>query len=199
MNCINGQLVVQFDTSHNKVVGKGFNGIDIIRPDMWLYSHGDAETHTKFDENHNKLETDPQICTVIHANSKYPYKVGDRLFVHYMAYETAEKHDDGYWIDAYFVFFTIEQDGKIKPVKDLYLAEPVFEQEKVTDGGIIIQGGKKDNLRLKIVVVPENNVFDVGDTVLSIDKNNYTIKYQDKEYVKIMEHEIVGKILDKAS
>jgi co-chaperonin GroES (HSP10) len=47
--------------------------------------------------------------------------------------------------------------------------------------------------------VPENNVFDVGDTVLSIDKNNYTIKYQDKEYVKIMEHEIVGKILDKAS
>jgi len=89
--CIGKKLYVRFDPDHNKVFELGDTGVKLIRPDQWL--HRDEEGKQTFQENTNYLETKPQVCEVLMANDNYPYKVGDKLFCHYMAYETAQNGD----------------------------------------------------------------------------------------------------------
>lgn len=193
----NDKICVSWNRDHNKVIGKGLNGLDLIRADMWLNKEAeeDENSTSRFNENENYLETNPQICTVLHANAKLKYKPGDRLFVHYMAWEWSERTEYGSVIDTNYIFFQIMDDGSFETVNDLYLGEPIYSNEEI-QGGIILLGGKKDNLRVKITHVPimENSrpVCAVGDTVVSIDKNNYEFDYWGTKYIKLTKDEIVG-------
>jgi hypothetical protein len=198
MNCINKYLSVKFDKDHNKIVGTGLNGLPIIRPDAWLHKDA-ANDHEKttVEENVDYKETHPQICIVTAENPNYPYRVGDRLFVHYMAYETAAHGDIVTYeaiIIADYVFFKINLDGTWDLADDTYIGEPVINDEWVSPSGILVEMGKKDNLRVNITHVYKgaSRRVKVGDIAISIDKYNYEFKYENKKYVKLSSHEIAG-------
>ncbi len=193
MRLVNQSIIVEFLTDHNRVVAKGLNGLDIVRPERWLNKEADEEEGTRFEENVNHLETAPQICKILHTNDKLPYNAGDTVFVHYMAWENAEYTEYGAVIDIDFVFFKINEDGTFEMRKDLYLGHAIYSDEEVTPSGIIMLAGKKDNLRVTITHVPEKAaVCNIGDTVVSIDKNNYEFDYYGTKYVKLTKDEIIA-------
>ena len=114
-----------------------------------------------------------------------------------MAFEWAETTEYGEIVDADFIMFKINEDETFELIDNLYLGEEVFSEEIVTTGGIFLSGGKKDNLRVKLTHVPPNTKFNIGDTVVAVDKNNYAINYWGKTYIKLMEHEIVGVLEER--
>lgn len=200
MIMMNNRMSVKFNTDHNKVVGIGLNDIEIIRPDKWLNREAEEndETTSRFDENVNYLETNPQICTVVHANRYLKYKEGDKLFLNYMAWEWTETTDHGSIIDTDFIMFQIMGDGSLETVDDLYLGEAVYSEEEKTASGIILLAGKKDNLKVKITHVPRGcSVCEVGDTVMSVDKNNYEFNYGGKKYIKLVKDEIAAICIEE--
>lgn len=174
----------------NSVTGSMYQAVEEANAAI---DEAEAST-TRFEENDNYLETNPQICAVIHSSAHHPYQVGDKLFVSYLAWEWREKVEDGHLIEADSVFFVIEESGELRMEPDMYLGEAVYSEEIVTESGILLTGGKKDNLRVSITHVPPNSNFKVGDTILSIDKNNYELTYNGKKYIKITTDEIVGVI-----
>lgn len=200
MIMMNNRMSVKFNTDHNKVVGIGLNGIEIIRPDKWLNREAEEndETTSRFDENVNYLETNPQICTVVHANCYLKYREGDKLFLNYMAWEWTETTDHGSIIDTDFIMFQIMDDGSLETVDDLYLGEAIYSEEEKTASGIILLAGKKDNLMVRITHVPfnhdsESRGFGLNDIIISTDKNNYEFDYHGKKHIKLMFNEIVAK------
>lgn len=204
MIAVNGFLHVRFDPNHNKVVGKGVNGLDIIRPDEWL--HRDNEGKQTFQENTNYLETKPQVCTVLASNDNYPYQVGDKLFVHYMAWETAKCGDivtNEAFIIADYVFFTILEDGSLKMADDNYLGKQIYTDDLITKSGIFLQGGKPKALQIKITHIPEkppkwHDKFpaNIGEIAISCDGYNYEFKYNGEKYIRLKNTEIAGTMFD---
>lgn len=240
MKLLHNRAIVKYNTAHNKVLGRGLDGIEIIRAEQWerKESNTDAliekaelyksqyqnaytadskyQTHlanrandaiqranesilesqdatTQYQDNENYLETNPQIATILHPNATLPYKEGDTVFLHYMAWEWAEITEYGHLIDTDFILFQIVGD-EIVMRDGVYLGEAVYSDEEVTPSGIILLEGKKDNLRVKLTHIPKDSILQVGQTVLSIDKNNYEFDYWGKKYIKLSESEIVGVI-----
>lgn len=174
----------------NSVTGSMYQAVEEANSAI---TEAEAST-TRFEENNNYLETNPQICTVVHSSAHHPYRVGDKLFVNYLAWEWREKTEDGHLIEADSVFFVIEPDETLRMEPHTYLGEAIYAEDVVTASGILLSGGKKDNLRVRITHIPPNSDFKVGDVIVSIDKNNYELTYQGKKYVKITTDEIVGVI-----
>lgn len=198
MKLLNKAIIVRYITEHNSTIGTGINGVPIVRADLWLNTEAEvADEPSRFDENLNYLETHPQICVVVHPNSYADYKVGDKLFVHYMAWEWKEKADDGYVIETDYVFFKILPDDTFEMVKDNYLGTPIYAKDEEV-GGFIIAGEKKDNLQVDITHVPADSIFNIGERVISIDKNNYEFDYWGKRYIKLTKQEIVSHYEYKA-
>lgn len=200
--CSNNYLYVKFHD--NREVGTGIGGIPIIRPDKWLQR--DEDGRQVFEDNKNGLETKPQICTVIASNPKYPYSVGDVIFVHYMAFEVAQNGDivdNTGFIIADYVFFTILEDGNIKMADSIYIGEQVYTPEKATESGLIYDiGGKKETMQIMLTNVPDNlpkwhteKPFEVGDLVISCDPYNYEFAYNKRKLIRLTYNEIACKIL----
>ncbi len=197
-------LAVRFDV-HAKEVFKLKNGLELIRPSIWsvLDESGNLKLNdngtTKYEENTNMLETKPQICTVVAPNDKHPYKRGDTLIVHYMAYETAQMGDlvtGEAFINAEFVFAMI-RDNQIIMTDNNYFGQAVYTPEKVTEGGIIFDiGGKKENTQVTITNVPENSKYNTDDVIVSVDRYNYEFELFDKKYIRLKEDEIAGVVVD---
>lgn len=197
MRLLGNKAIVEYDRSHGKILAKGIGGTEIVRAEKWL--NHDAEenenTTSRFDENTNYLETNPQIAIIKHPNINLDYVAGDKIFLHYMAWEWAELTEHGHLIDTDFILFQILPHGTFKLPDNLYLGEAVYSEEEITPSGIIMLEGKKDNLKVKLTHLAQNNTdLKVGDIVLSVDKNNYEFDYWGKKYVKLMSDEIVGVI-----
>lgn len=218
MICKKNYLKVRFEA--NDRVTLGDTGITLIRPDKWVERdrNGEIKTDdkdgtTKFGFNVDCKETNPQVCVVLASSDKYPYKVGDRLFVHYMAYETAMQIDLETleaMIDAEFVFFKIENDEIGELANDIYIGEPIINNEVVSPSGILVEMGKRDNLRVKITHIckpfykkiaevislkPQKLTepcVKVGDIAIAIDKYNYDFTFNGKKLVKLTSGEIAG-------
>lgn len=216
--CANKYLAVRFNSDHNKIYELGNTGIKLYRPDEWAErdEYGEIKLDentgtTKFGYNTDYKDTHPQICVVTAPNPNYPYRVGDKLFVHYMAYETAACGDIETLeaiIIADYVFFRINPDGTWDLSNDTYIGEAVITGEEISPSGIIASLGKKDNLKVNITHVhqpyykkneryPElvqnyrtYPVCNVGDTIISIDKYNYEFELDGKKYIKLSAHEI---------
>lgn len=201
MRLIGDKLLVEWDKDHNKVFGKGINGVDIIRPDFWLNTEA-VQTDggvSRFEDNVNYLETNPQIATVVHASTSHGYKPGDKLFLNYMAYEWTEKTEGGYIIDTDFILFQILPTGDLKLVDDVYIGEIVHQREEKVSGFVVLRE-RKDSLKIKILYAPANHReqmgFGIGSTVISIDKNNYEFNYNSKKYIKLTRIEIVTSLIN---
>lgn len=196
--CKNKWIAVRYDVKHNREVNVG--GVDIILQHEWTHKVAEDFTEqTKVAENTNYLESKPQICEVIIANPNYPYRVGDKLFVHYMAFESAEYGDivtNEALIIADYVFFTILPNGEFKMSDGIYLGKQVYTEEQVSPSGIIFDlGQKKESLKVKITHIPKPGRVNVGDTVLSIDPYNYEFNYHPDRYIKLTEQEIAGVLV----
>ncbi len=194
MNILHNKLIVKFDEKHLKEFDLG--GITIIRPDEWLHKEEDGKQ--KFAENTNYLETKPQIATVTHANSKLPYKVGDKLFLHYMAHETASYFNEETkeaFINADYVFMTFNEDGTYKMADGIYFGEQLFDDDEKTESGIIINvlGGKPKLCNIKLCHLPAHTGFERNEVVLTIDNYQYPLKVDGKDYIMLREREIIGK------
>lgn len=205
---MNNWIAVQFDEKHNYTLGKGLKNLDIIRADKWIHREDDGEQGSKYNENVNYLETHPQICTVIYENQSHPYKRGDKLFVHYMAYETAEAAfgedcENATIIDCDFIFFKILDGGSFEMKEGIYLGEQQYTEEEVRPSGIIIGGNKKEALKIRITHIPESppkwhkeHPIKVNDLILSIDDKNYELNFWGKRYVKLRYDEIAIIMMD---
>jgi len=201
MKAILNKIGIAFDENHLKSYNLG-NGIQLQRAEAWRGREGDDRTNTKMETNVNHLETNPQIGTVIIENDEYPYKKGDVVFMHYLAYETFEDKvevdgQDVYLIAESFIFFTIVGD-ELKMKSKHYLGRVKISDPPKTTSGIYLTSLEvvKDDLRVNITHVPgdERKVCEVGEEVIPIDKSNYPIKLGDIEYVLLKEQEIVAKI-----
>lgn len=211
-------IKVRFEANDRVVLGD--TGVTLIRPEMWVERDRNDEIRTneqdgstRFGYNVDRKEVNPQICVVIAGNEKFPYKIGDRLFVHYMAYESLLEEDIETLeavIDAKFVFFKIENNEIGELANDIYIGEPIINDEVVTPSGILVEQGKRDNLRVKITHVSkpyykEIKAFpgsyspiltepcvQVGDIAVAIDKYNYDFKFNGKTLIKLTSGEIAG-------
>lgn len=200
---MNKHLAVRFDMDHNKVFK--IAGIEIIRPDSWVLTEEGPE-------NYNRKDVNPQIATVMISNPQLKYNKGDRIFLHYMAKETEEIGqigDEVYSIiSAEFVFFKII-DGTIEMADNTYLGEQVYSEAKTASGIYLTPTGtKKDVLKVRILHAPKRIVSEWGenipeefryrkpdvkinDIVCTCDDYQYTFKYEDKEYIRLLDREIV--------
>jgi hypothetical protein len=216
--CMNNSLLVRFED--NLLFELGDTGIILQRAEQWLARDRNGEIRTneqdgtsKYEYNVDCRETHPQICKVLASNENYPYKKGDRLFCHYMAFESAKDGDivtlQGI-INADFVFFTIRPDGELIMADDIFIGEPIINDEVITKSGILAELGKKDLLKVKITHAHKpyykrlrhdtwersqyltNPVVEVGDIAVSVDQYNYDFEFNKKKYIKLKGSEIAG-------
>jgi len=216
MVTINNNLFVEFDVSHNKVFNLA--GVDLIRPDMWEMSEDEQGART-FESNVNKLLTHPQVATVKRnaicklrdgfnpdGSEKYiekGYAKGEVVFLHYMAKEWEDKvefaGEEFSLVGAQHVLFKIEGDKFIMN-DGVFLGTWELEDAPKTESGIFLTSSDekiKNDLAIVITHVPDKCAREyrhvkVGDTVLPMDKNNYVIQYEGKEYVVLKDREIIG-------
>jgi co-chaperonin GroES (HSP10) len=202
MNCLHNKIKVQFED--NTIIKIG--NVDLVMAKEWASrdKYGDVKLddngNTKFEENVNYLESKPQICTVIAANNKYPYKVGDRLFCHYMSFETASNGNiadlTGYII-ADYVILTFNEDGTYKMADGIYLGKQELTKEEITPSGIYLSGGKAKICEVRLKHLPNETPFEQEQIILTIDNYNYPCVIDGEKYIMLREHEIVGTLVDE--
>ena len=199
MKAVGDRLFVDYDMTHNKVFK--INGLDLLRPDIYLFK--DGESDNKMEAKVNKLDLNPQIATVEIDNPKFNLFKGDKVFLHYMAYEWLDINEyeliDNkklYCIDAKNVFFKIFED-RLELKEDLFLGEVILENKLTLSGiHINIENKRKESL-IKITHIPkecgkEYKQINVDTIVKTIDDNQYIINYDNKKYVVLKSSEIVG-------
>lgn len=207
MRAIGNKIGVVFDEDHLKTYNLG-NGIKLHRAESWVGKEGDEEGHTKTQSNVNHLETNPQIGWVAMANDNYDLKVGDKVFMHYLAFEEFDEKieidgKDCYLIDESFIFFTMK-DGEYKMRPNTYLGTIIFEEPPKTTFGIYLtsQEAVKNDLKISITHTPMptineygvliDNVCKMGDVIMPVDRSNYPLTVDDIDYVMLKDTEIVG-------
>lgn len=199
MRLIGDNIGIQYDKKHNKVVKIG--DIELIIQHEWDDNQTD-DGYTRTNGNVNLLEVVPQIATVVAPNDKFPYKEGDKVFLHYMAHEWKEPLNYGGMdfdvVDANYIFFKIV-DEQIVLADDHYLGERVFEKEQIRPSGIIININEKPVAsHIKITHVPQNSsksYIKEGFQAITCDDKQYEFTYKEKKYVKLVADEIVGQLL----
>lgn len=198
MQLLNNNVIVKFDESHNKKFNIG--GIELVRPDTWVFDEL-STGETQYQKQYDLRQTTPQIATIKVSNKRFnELKEGDRVFTHYLAFDTSEEikiDEDNYrTIGLGSIFFKILSDEELWMMDDNYLGEEIFEEEEVTPSGIILTafGAKKKRSTIKITHVPENSPYvKVGDVVYTIDDNQYTLDFLGKKYIKLNTWHIVAK------
>lgn len=194
MRVLHGRIAVRFDEDDKKLFNVG--GVELYRPDEWL--HKSEEGKTTYAENVNYLETKPQRATVTHVNKKFPYSIGDKVFLHYMAHTTSTYADEATkdaFVFAEYVFLTFNEDGTYKMADGIHFGEQVFSEDEKTPNGIIINvlGHKPKLCQIKLTHVPEGSDYKVGEVILTVDSYQYPANVDGKDYIMVRDREIVGR------
>ena len=202
MIATNNKLLVRFEEKHNKFFKLG--DIELIRAETWVHRDQDEDNpSTSLEENTNGLETRPQIATVVAHNPDYPYVVGDRIWLHYMAYETGEEsglNDGTSFINVEYVFCTLLPDNTFRMAKDIYFGKEVLTTDEKTASGIIINpfGGRPKSCQIELTHAPTElsekweTPHEPGATVITIDNNQYPSMIDEEKYIMLRHREIIG-------
>lgn len=173
------------------------------------------ETHEKstgniilLDKFDNAQKTKP-ISEVVSVPDKYKDVVeeGDALIYHFnvltFKLDNGRKvpsvycvKDNYYYVPPNMVHGVIKRDGTIKMLGDWNIVEPIVEQEKVLESGIILipdsdQLNKTHNMMDGTMLVVNEEMEDsikVGDKVLLAKHSNYSIKLPDGNEVWLVEN-----------
>lgn len=204
---LNGHILVEFEKKP-----KLNESLDIVAPERFLVQEADEEGETNaWAVTTDRRTINPQIIKVIQGNETV--KTDTRCFCHYGCYEI------GKWINEEqaiirpdMVFF--ELGPPIKPFPGNYLAEEIFVEGERTASGIYTTPIAEAKLpcNVRITHVPDTKELGiingderqlnhrkdiyVGDEVVTIDEAQYTLKYEDKKYIKLRESEIIAKVVD---
>lgn len=87
MSTIGNTLAVIFNGDHNTLFDIG--GIQLERAKSWEHKAGTESEHKLTAGNVNKIMVNPQMAIVFESNDPF-FKVGDKVFTHYLAYESAD-------------------------------------------------------------------------------------------------------------
>lgn len=191
-NPINEWVGVEFDEKHNRTIN--INGIEIARPDTWVYQEFDDKT--MYENNKDLKATNPQIATVVNPNSKYGLKEGDLVFVHYLQYSTELIIDNVKYIPFNTIFFKINGKDDFEMADNTFLAKPIMIEAPKTESGIFLSSveDKKEPLKLIITHVPRNSKLKVGNTIITEDDYQYEIDVYQEKYVKITPEWIIASL-----
>lgn len=198
METVGNKLGVIFDEKHNFEFEVG--GIKLIKPKEWEHSEGSEEQGRLVTENVNRIDVNPQLATVVISHDNSFFKVGDKIFTHYMAYELMEyaeiESQEISIIDEDLVIFKIE-DNQISLPERHYLGKQIMETELKFDSGLILNViEKKKALNVQITNLPEKvSYIELKDVILTIDDFNYQFEYKGEKYVFLKEEEIVAKLI----
>jgi co-chaperonin GroES (HSP10) len=189
---INEWIGVEFDHNHNKTVKHG--GLELVKSTSWFYE--ELEGKAMYDVNRDLKDTNPQIATIVTENKSYGLKKGDKVFVHYLQYDTKLEFDGVKYINFNTIFFKINGEDDFEMADGVYLAKRTIIEAKKTESGIYItsEEAKPEPLKIKITHVPRNNVFNVGDIAVTADDFQYEIDVYGEKYVKVTPEWIVGVI-----
>lgn len=196
MKTINTSVFVRFDFDHNKVFQ--FGDVKLVRPDHWT-ENGEE----KAEGNVNHLETNPQVADVLADCENYEVKKGDKVFLHYMAFEWAEEMEfggqKGHIIQGDYILMKIAGED-FEMIGDTYIGQQQFSKETVLDWGLIMNVEKRPIAsKIELTHLPkepkaERQELKAGDTVITVDDNQYIFDYGGRQYVKLTGDEIVGVI-----
>lgn len=208
MNTVNNHAFVEFSKTHNKEFTIG--GVTLIRPDFW---HTE-DNQEKYEANVNKLETNPQVATVLISSPTLKIAKGEKVFLHYMAREWAEDMVidgmEGSMIQGDYILFKILPDNSFEMRENTFLGERIFTGEQQSASGIIFDlGHRAVASTIKITHVPKELTKEYGsekreykemrwvkkgDTVVTVDDKQYIFEHEGKSYVKLTVDEITGKV-----
>lgn len=175
------------------------NGKELFTAERWVIEEGTEDELTKYDTQRDKRLVNPQKVKVILGNGHIP--TGSRAFVYYGCYEIAQWTEyegvECAIINAAQVFFLINDDGSVTPKNGIYLGRQVFSEGIKTESGIYLtpHDKVKEICRVELTNVPEESTFSIGDIVVTVDARQYVLKYDETEYIKLKETEIVGKLV----
>lgn len=196
MKCINHYIYITFDES-DRFAHQLPNGMSLIIPKVWQHTDEYGMKTDKQEENHNQLETNPQVGYVLAGNPNHPdITAGNKVYLHFLAYTNRQPIADGYMIDARDVFFLLDENDNPVMLPKTYLGTQIIEEAPRSARGIYLTPGtdRKVECRIRITHVPAESPaeFTIGAEVISVDKAQYPIEYAGVKYIKLAEHEIVG-------
>lgn len=190
LQLLNDHILVEFEQRP-----KLSEALDLVMPERYLIQEADKEgEYDAYGVVTDRRTINPQIVNVIQGNNAIPN--GSRCFVHYGAFEIAKWYTPKQAIiRASMVFFMLDP---IRPFAGNYLGEEIFVEGEKTASGIYLTPYAETKLpcNVRILHVPEQSDLKEGDEVISVDAANYTLKYQDKKYVRLKDSEIVAKMVD---
>jgi len=196
MNCINDHIYITFDQDDRfKKILPG--GAEIIMPKVWDYVDDYGQKNGKWDTNLNGLEANPQVGYVLVENPAYRFKSGDKIFMHFLAYENRWRVSigdyDGYAISANDIFFT--DNGTIEMVDGVYLGKQLYDDIPQTPSGLYIgHVERKKECYIELTHVPLRSPYKPGNIIFTVDGAQYPVRYNGMELIKVLENEIVGVV-----
>lgn len=172
----NAHILVKFDPVPE------VSGLTI--PERYLIQSAEKDgEHDAYGITTNRRLINPQICTNV--------LTGDRLFVHYGAYELRKDADEGSLIPERTVLFLLDP---IRPLPGKYIGEAVYSDDERTPGGIILKEGVKEGVKVK--VLHSSGRFEPGTVIITQDDRQYPFKYEGKDYIMLTDEVIVGVVRD---
>ena len=169
--------------------------LDLVIPERYLIQEADGPGETNaWGVTTDRRTINPQTVRVIVGNDQVP--TDSRCFVHYGAIEVAKWYNDNQAIiKSSMAFFMLDP---IRPFDGNYLGEEIIIEGEKTESGIYLTPTPETKLpcNIRITHVPENSVFEVGNEVITIDAAQYTLKYEDKTFVRLKENEIIAKVVN---
>lgn len=185
MKVINDNIIVKFEYDKSSTVVKQDNGLYV--PERYVIEEADEEAPTAWGVTTNRKLINPQVIDII--SGQY---AGKRAFVYYGAFEIAKWIDDDQAIipEKTILFFI----DPIQCMPETYLGDEVFSEGPRTASGIWLTPTTetKEGVLIKITHVPSNAIVNVGDTVITVDANQYDLNYGGKKYIKLRESEMIG-------
>ena len=202
MQTVGDRVIVKFDLKESSTYDLG--SLELVRPSIWEHEEGVSDN--KMENKVNKLLVNPQIATAVATNSKYKVAKGDKLFLHFMAWEWGQDepikidNQDCHVINGTYILFKFDGD-KIILSDDTFLGEVIKESNMTLSGLIISVEEKRKAATVVITHIPMNVKKEysdilIGDTVKTIDDHQYVFTFNKKEYVKLTSEEIMGVLID---
>lgn len=202
MRVIGNHILVVFEK--NNVFRSG--ELELEKP-VGVYEFDEAHQERRFmtDGNINRLEVNPQIATIVASSEKFNLKKGDKVLMHYMAWEWCKEEkpldiegQDVYRTEGEYVLGYIRNDQYF-PVDNTYFGKRVYLEAPKTASGIFLSPYDKINQasHIQITHLPEITLRDYkfltkGQIAITVDDKQYPFMIGEEEYIKLTAEEIVG-------
>jgi len=135
--------------------------------------------------------TSPNLSKRI--NDGLDLKKGDKVYIHHLVIDNIVEIDGEklYKADIEQIY-AYKRDGEIKMLMDYIFVEPVENEDKVSEHGIIIKSKEKEISNQGIVSYTNKFTegFEIGDKIIFQKNCNYKIKVDDRELYRMRNNNV---------